>query len=471
MQLANLFAHAHSDTFRHVQETLDIPLSDGPPPSSSTYDLCMVVPLQRKELSMEMTHVLERVITALGRKYVYMYNADDDTCRYVLLRGGSSRLRAKAEDTGMALLLDPLECQRAALAGLPDHNIAPIKIAHNPDLNPMRPYECLYARYINRDPETEALYMKVNDGGTALFQKADRIRLLVAMLSDSEAEGGAGINTSRLLSSAALSAFFPLHSELPRGEGSFYADVAALSPPWRKPLDEMSDYFGSRVAMHLALQSHLCLWLLVPAAVGAAFQASAVSTSGYSRPEAFAFSFFIALWGVAVQATWRRQQQRLALRWNDTEDGEAGLGGGGGGGGDGGGGSELGSRAGRVRAEFQGVSVEHSHVDGRRTVYYDPSSRLRGLGLGLSSLLVALLAVLGVLAAIYVIRWLLYRGTSVGSYSQFVSSGLNALSVTVLGWGFRGVASALTFAENLRTEGEYEVRVGVGVGVGVGCWG
>lgn len=439
MNLANLFAHAHSDNFRHVQETLDIPLSKGPPPSSSTYDLCMVVPLSRKEMSMEVTHVLERVITTLGRKYVYMYNAPDCSVRFVLLRGGSSRLRAKAEATGMTLLLDPVECLRLTLQGQAEHNIAPLKISHNPDITPLRPFDYIYARYMNRDPATEALYMKVTEGGTALFQKTDRMHLLIRMLNDSEPDGGAAVNTDHLVASGSLSAFFPLHSDLPTGENTFYDDLTGLAWPWHKPLDEVADYFGSAVAMYLSFLSHMCMWLILPAVVGAAFQAAAVATSSYSRPEIFVFAFAVSLWAVTVHTCWARQEARNAMKWNSDSV-------------DGGGSADRDA----MRADFRGIALQHSHIDGSQIVYYDPSNFYRGLVVTSTGFLAVNLCVLGVIAAIYVIRALLYA-TPVGAFNQFVSSGLNAVTIVALSYVFRSLGVALVDMENLRTEGEYEV--------------
>ena len=73
MQLQNLFT-VHSDTFRHVQETFEVPLSEFQPINPSSFDLVLVIPLRRKEVEMAMVHVLERIISTCGRKYVYMYN-------------------------------------------------------------------------------------------------------------------------------------------------------------------------------------------------------------------------------------------------------------------------------------------------------------------------------------------------------------------------------------------------------------
>ena len=467
MQLHNLFA-VHSDTFRHVQETFDVPLSPTQPYNPGSYDVCLVIPLRRKEMSMETVHMLERVISTCGRKYVYMYNDETDTKRFVLIRGGSTRLRSKAEQTGTKLPLDDRQCLLLAQEGYPESNIAPIRIAHTPQLTPFRPFEYLFARYVTRDDKVEALYRTVatdadyadvmggvGGGGGGLFPKADRIRLLDRMLNDSEADDGADANTRQQLQDGLLLGYFPLHANEPAGEGTFAHDLVSWAVlPWHKPLDELNEYFGSRIAFYLAFLNHVCGWLIAPALVGAGCQAAAVALNNYSRPEIPVFAFFIAVWAVLVREHWRRQEKLLGMRWNSLDEPDGSGGGGGGSGSVAAAAAALLDSARDARPQFRGILLDHSHIDGKPLLYRRHGSALRTALVASVSVAVIALACVGVAAAIYVVRWLLYY-TPVGRFNQFVSSGINAVTIQLLQYAFRGLAVALADLENHRTDDEY----------------
>ena len=157
MQLGSLFASAQADTFRQVNEMLEVPLSSSQPYNPASYDVCLVISLQRKEIPLTMLPVLERIISTCGRKYVYMYNNPEETVRFVLIRGGSTRLRTKAEQLGAKLQLDERQAQLAAQEGNAKFNIAPIRISHNPDITVFKPFEYLYARFVS-DESVASLY-------------------------------------------------------------------------------------------------------------------------------------------------------------------------------------------------------------------------------------------------------------------------------------------------------------------------
>ena len=451
MQLGSLFASAQADTFRQVNEMLEVPLSSSQPYNPASYDVCLVISLQRKEIPLTMLPVLERIISTCGRKYVYMYNNPEETVRFVLIRGGSTRLRTKAEQLGAKLQLDERQAQLAAQEGNAKFNIAPIRISHNPDITVFKPFEYLYARFVS-DESVASLYrtQQSGPGGEgALFQKADRIRLLDRILNDDALDGGADANISQLLDGGDVLAYFPLHSDVAeaRGEGSFAHTLSSWSKmPWDKPLDEVNEYFGSRVAFYLAFLAHLCAWLVVPAVVGAAFQAAAVALNNYSRPEIPVYAFGVSVWAVLMQEHWRRREKLYALRWNSLDSADGSL--------SSSSSSVSSSSHSEVRARFHGIKLEHSHIDGRPTSYHVPRAYFRSLVAAGVVVAAVCVATMGVVAGVYVMRWWL-SSTPVGRFNQFVSSGLNALSIVVLGVAFRRLALVLTEVENHRTDSEY----------------
>jgi len=120
--------------------TLPVPLSEGPPPDTSVYDICIVIPLHfskskdEYELSKGLYEILERIIQSIGRKYIYMYDSFYGWSRIVLIRGGTARLKGKAEHLGIKLLLDKEEAQRAAFVGDKGCGIGRIEIVHREEV-------------------------------------------------------------------------------------------------------------------------------------------------------------------------------------------------------------------------------------------------------------------------------------------------------------------------------------------------
>ena len=129
---------------------LHVAISEGPPPDSSVYDLCIAFPMEegvkRDDFDLSPAHleVLERMIQCIGRKYIYMYNALRNKTRFVMIRGGTSRLKSKAEQLRIRLPLDRKNAQLEAFRGDPANGIGRIEIVHREDATPIGPYEYVY---------------------------------------------------------------------------------------------------------------------------------------------------------------------------------------------------------------------------------------------------------------------------------------------------------------------------------------
>jgi len=438
---------------------LAVAVSLEPPPNVSLYDLCLVFPLTKGtfEFSADAHEAMEKIIHCVGRKYIFMYNSGDMKHRFVLIRGGSLRLKSKAEQRGLRMLLDDHETYVAALSGDAQHAVGRIEILHKEEVTFLKPFQYIYAKFVT-DPSREHLYARVQ-GASSLFKRATRIRLLLDIIQDSESAGGANVSLGELLLTRVLRSYFPLHNE--KEKSIFAAKLLSVSTlPWSIPIDEVKDYFGEKIGLYFAFLGHMAKWLIVPAVIGAAFEASSIILWNYSRPEIPVFAFFIALWAVGVMEFWKRKEKWLALKWGTLGNGNGSSGSSS----SGSSGSSSGSSGGgedsffseTVRPAFKGQWIK-SFIDGSDIIYYE-NKCCGGMQRWLLSgtvLLTLLLVAIGAVGGIYVVRLLLFS-TRVGRFSQFVASGINALWITLLNIVFRYVARMLTNFENHRTEEEHE---------------
>ncbi|XP_026316071.1 anoctamin-8-like [Hyposmocoma kahamanoa] len=106
---------------------------------------------------------------------------------------------------------------------------------------------------------------------------------------------------------------FPLHDR---------NALESLRKKWVKtlfnpqPLDEISDYFGVKIAMYFAWLGHYTRSLAVPAAVGFVFWIWLGTANDNWKDVAYVlFSLFNVLWACVYLETWKRYSNVLAYKW------------------------------------------------------------------------------------------------------------------------------------------------------------
>ncbi|XP_069356059.1 anoctamin-10-like isoform X4 [Maniola hyperantus] len=106
---------------------------------------------------------------------------------------------------------------------------------------------------------------------------------------------------------------FPLH-ERTALENLRKKWVKTLFTP--QPLDEISEYFGVKIAMYFAWLGHYTQSLTVPAVVGFVFWVWLGTANDYWKDIAYVlFSLFNVLWACVYLETWKRYSNVLAYRW------------------------------------------------------------------------------------------------------------------------------------------------------------
>ncbi|CAG4995127.1 unnamed protein product [Parnassius apollo] len=115
------------------------------------------------------------------------------------------------------------------------------------------------------------------------------------------------------VSRGVIASMFPLHDRVA---------LESLRKKWVKtlfspqPLDEISEYFGVKIAMYFAWLGHYTQSLTVPAVVGFIFWIWLGTANDNWKDIAYVlFSLFNVLWACVYLETWKRYSNVLAYRW------------------------------------------------------------------------------------------------------------------------------------------------------------
>lgn len=449
--------HEGADEFIPLQ----VPLSKGAPETAQSYDLCVVFPLSRSnkthlmEISMDVHHIIQKIIACVGRKYMYMYDSVHGTHRYVLIRGSSSRLKQKAEQLQFVVELNEDNAYRYAFHGDKSNGIESIEIVQRPDVTDIRPFQYIFGRFVN-DPEMEDLYIhkSVDDNKdkvlspteaaanitfrkdqTHIFKKTSRMQLLIRMLQDNIEKGGANINLRELANEGIVDAYYPLHQSKKERQAlskSFLKKCA----PWEMPLDALCDYFGVKATYALAFMSHYAAWLLIPGILGVGAQISTIVLWDWNRIESVAFALVISIFSVLVFEFWKRKEKFLAMQWGTLDCNAVPLH--------------------NTRPAFRGTTIR-SYIDGKEMLFFDST---HGSSKYVTVLFFFLLCAFAAAAVggIYFIRRQYFNDWN-SDLSQVGASVINAILILIMTAIGRLVARWLCDWENHRTDDEYEEAV------------
>ena len=250
------------------------------------------------------------------------------------------------------------------------------------------------------------------------------------ILLQSSPSTGQNLKLERYIKNGRVLACFALHNR----EKTRDLEVMWSQFPWKPlPLYHMKEYFGEKITMYLAFLEHFMAFLLAPAIVGFPMQIYVFVASDYSAVFLPFFSFFIAMWSVTMLEFWKRKNSFLALKWGT-----------------------LGMEAREShRADFRGTTID-SFINGSKIKFYEDFKRRRMIfGQSLTAVALLISLVIGVVVAIYVLRFALEPSIGVSS-AQTVASVLNSVQIQVLNYFYLWIVTALSERENHRTETEFE---------------
>lgn len=166
---------------------------------------------------------------------------------------------------------------------------------------------------------------------TSFFSSLERQRLILALLELGLSEGGCDLDLDVEIEKKVLTAIVPVHE--PTGRGHDTNERAKLMDSWclaplhwwpSQPLDDVKEYFGERMALYFAFLQHLTRGLLMPSAIGLVVVLYGILYGSADNPLTPFYSIFMMLWLPWFCKTWRREEARLAFKWNveDFEEAE-----------------------------------------------------------------------------------------------------------------------------------------------------
>ena len=373
---------------------------------------------------------------------------------YVQLYAPAARLLVEAERTHMALPLDAAalaDADEAENLRLVDEEGLSFDVrgadsehmdlhipAEAPDGGCCGPCVCLSGNALDAYARIHAPYAGARDrlfaldpstGG--LLSEAHALRLLIGVLEAGEiVEGGAGLDLDGLQAQGrVLRRWFPAHSAA--GRDRLRAQWGFWLLPWQVPVAALREYMGEHVAFFFHFQGFFCRWMLLPALAGLAIFINQVVVGDPNTVYLPIYGLLVALWATLFTEMWRREQARTAQKW-----GTVGY-----------------KRDEPLRAEFIAAAERvRSLVDGKPTyAAHAGAASARRVASSIVTALSLAAVVVGI-GSIFVLRVVLEQQAVLAGYSDYVTSIINAVVITVFNYAYTLLADALTRCENHATE-------------------
>lgn len=152
----------------------------------------------------------------------------------------------------------------------------------------------------------------------------------------------------------------------------------------------------------------------------------------FSHPVLPFYGVCITVWSIVMLEYWKRTQSYTAMKWGmlDFEKEEP------------------------IRAEFKGSMIK-SFIDGKDVLYFPDKKKGQLEALSQTVITTFIFIVIGVVAGIYVMRYVLAQSQS-GPISSAAASAVNTVQIVIFNFLYEIVARKLTDAENHKTDTMYQ---------------
>jgi hypothetical protein len=144
------------------------------------YDMCLVLPIDTSSgaIPPDSILIIRKLAKLLGRKYIYVYYAPDNTKVYVLIRAGLKFLRSKALSEKWELLLDDDIVHLLAQSDRGNQYLVDsLAIQHFTAITKISPFEYIYLPF-QADPNVEKLFRRFGSMKHP-FRKIIRLKMLI----------------------------------------------------------------------------------------------------------------------------------------------------------------------------------------------------------------------------------------------------------------------------------------------------
>jgi hypothetical protein len=301
---------------------------------------------------------------------------------------------------------------------------------------PISPYEYIYVKYEDGRSDVANLYATYTDRHLQ-FRGVDRLKLIFSILAARKYEGGCSLDIYRLMKDECILGFYPLHDHVELTDLALQW-LQMFQWPWNQPNNQIKDYFGEKIGLYFLWLSHYTSWLLVAAVVGF-FCWINVATNG-NNPNAVImpyFATFMAFWATFFLEFWKRKEITTSMEWGTVGFEQ----------------EEL------PRPQFSGIKKPNP-VNGRDYIYFPYTAKMRRLVESSMVISVFVLAVLGAVAGIFILKLVLTHMAVLTQggigFGGIIASIANAVVIQVMNAIYGEVAIALTDFENHRTDTAYE---------------
>jgi hypothetical protein len=362
----------------------------------------------------------------------YSVQADEVYCK---IRCSMDRLMKEADRINLKLPLDSEHLRALCFAGRPG-KWDPLSIPVTSDETSLDPYVHIFAKYEYEREDVKDLY-KVWPNGS-VFRGCDRLKLIQSILMAKKYEGGCNLDVYKLLKMDCMLGYFALHD---------YVELRALEAkwlhffqlPWNQPVDDVKDYYGEKIGLYFLWLGHYTTWLISAAVVGF-FAWINVAVKDNDPNDAVVspyFAAFMAVWATLFLEFWKRKEKQYAMKWGTVgfEEEEA------------------------TRPQFVGERRQNP-VNGRDYLYFPAATQHRRAFKSNAIIFGFIAVVIGVVAAIFIMRLTLSQIESlvVGSLqtASIITSLVTAIQIQIMNNIYGKLAIQLNDYENHRTDTVYE---------------
>lgn len=318
-----------------------------------------------------------------------------------------------------------------------EYKVKPIFINDEVTYSPISPYNYIFGKY--EESAEPALYVDFEnpnnksgqfDAANPPFTKYIRLKLINYLLRAAVRQGGCALKLNQMVYKKKILGFFPLHDPFVTSQIRERLMKWEIWP-WMFPFEDFRNYFGEKITLFQVFMGHYSRWLIYPSIIGVIFQIVVWSTGDYSSPVLPFYSLVITIWCIFMLEYWKREERLTAMRWGMTEyeDNEP------------------------DRPEFQGTLIK-SYVNGDDMLHFPREEFMKRAVSSQSVIGTFITLVMGVVAAIYVLRFSLQ--SDLGAGASTLASVLNTIQITIFNYIYQRVAIYLTDCENHRTDTMYE---------------
>jgi hypothetical protein len=356
---------------------------------------------------------------------------------FVKIRAPRDRLSTEADRMNLKLRLDPSALRALCQAGRTQGKEVlwgPLNIPDNCEETPIDPYEYIYCEYRSSRTDLFNLYQKYDK---TFFRGVDRLKIIYSILTAKTQDGGCNLDIYKLMKDKCIAGFFPLHDhvELIPLESSW---LQVFQLPWNQPVAMVKDYFGEKIGLYFVWLGHYTTWLFFAAIVGFFCWINVAADDNNPNAEIMPyFATFMAFWATFFLEFWKRKEITTSMEWGTVGFEQ----------------EEL------PRPQFSGIKKPNP-VNGRDYIYFPYTAKMRRLVESSMVISVFVLAVLGAVAGIFILKLVLTHMAVLTQggigFGGIIASIANAVVIQVMNAIYGEVAIALTDFENHRTDTAYE---------------